>query len=420
MNSIIMRMTHNTECRICNSENLEKFLDLGDVALVSNFIPKELLHKNEPIPNLSIYVCKNCWLAQVIDVPDPEDLFLNDYPYMTRFISTMVEHFAARAKEIIERFDLKDEDLIMDIGSNDGVYLSGFKKHKPNINVLGVDPAPNIVPFAEERGVRSKNVFFTEENAKKLVEEEGSAKVILSTNTFAHIDDLDDFMKGLDIMLDDEGIFIFENPYAIDTILGNQFDTMYYDHVSYYAIHPCKVLFERFGMEIFDVQQTDVHGGSIMVFVKKKDSDIPVTDKPAELLSKERELGFNTMKPYLEFAERVSKFKKDLMKLIIDLKSEGKTIAGYGASARGNVTLSYCGINNNILDYICDKSTFKQGRFTPGTRLEIFPPDKLVKDMPDYTLLVAWNFTDEILKEQEEYRKKGGKFIVPLPELKIV
>jgi|LWDU01.1.fsa_nt_gi SAM-dependent methyltransferase len=415
-----MEITHNKHCRICKSENLEKFLDLGPVALVSNFIPADKLDIKEQIPNLDIYVCKDCWLAQVVDVPDPEELFLNDYPYMTRFISTMVTHFEARAKESIDRFNLQDDDLVMDIGSNDGVYLGGFKKHKPNINVLGVDPAPNIVPFAEERGVRSANIFFTEENAKKLREKEGPAKLILSTNTFAHIDDLDDFVKGLKIMLDDDGVFIFENPYAIDTILGTQFDTMYYDHVSYYAIHPCKVLFERFGMEIFDVKQTDVHGGSIMVYVKKKESSIPVTSKPAEMLAKEKELGFNTMKPYLEFAERVARFKENLMDIITALKAQGKTIAAYGASARGNVTLSYCGLNNTILDYICDKSDFKQGRHTPGTRLEIFAPSKLAETMPDYTLMVAWNFTDEILKEQEEYRKKGGRFIVPLPELKIV
>ena len=413
-----MKITRNRECRICKSKKLEKFLSFGKVALVSSFLKKEQLNKFEQTPELNIYVCTNCWLTQVIDVPDPTVLFLKNYPYFTSFISTMVTHFNQLAKEITERFSLNKSHLVVDIGSNDGVFLNGFKKF--GVPVLGIEPAPNIASVAVARNIETLNIFFTEETAKKIRKERGSAKIILSTNTFAHIDDLDDFCRGLNNLLDDDGAFIFENPYLVDTLLNNEFDTMYYDHVSYYAISPLTVLFKRFNMEIFDVQRTPVHGGSILVFVKKIGSKIPSTKAPKQLINLELKLELNTLKPYYEFAKRVEVFKGKLTSLLGGLKNKDKRVAGYGASARGNVLLSYCQIGVETLDYMVDKSTFKQGLYTPGTHIPIFAPGKVLEDMPDYLLIVAWNFADEIKKQQREYRKRGGKFIIPIPELKII
>lgn len=388
------------------------------MALVSNFLTKEKISQPEQIPNLEIYVCTNCWLAQVIDVPDPEELFLKDYPYFTSFISTMITHFEGIAKEITKRFSLTAKDLVVDVGSNDGVFLNGFKKL--GIPVLGIDPAPEAASIAVSQGIDTFNGFFTQDSAKKLRRERGPAKIILSTNTFAHIDNLDDFVSGLKIFLDDDGAFIFENPYAVDTLAHTEFDTMYYDHVSYFAIRPLKVLFNRFGMEIFDVIKTPVHGGSILVFVKKAGGNIHSTGEAEKLMLLEASEGYNTLKPYREFAIRVADFREKLTALLKKLKTQGSRIAGYGASARGNVLLNYCGIDQKILDYMVDKSTFKQGRWTPGMHIPIFAPEKILEDMPDYLLLVAWNFADEIMEQQKEYKKRGGKFIIPLPEMKIV
>ena len=413
-----MKILHNTKCRICRSEKLEKFLDLGKVAFVSNFLKREDFEKPEHIPDLQIYVCTNCWLAQVIDVPDPEDLFLHDYPYFTSFISTMITHFHNLAGNIITRFNLTPQDLVVDIGSNDGVFLGGFKRF--SILVLGVDPAPVAASIANSRGIETLNVFFTEETAKKIRSERGPAKVIISTNTFAHIDKLDDFISGIKILLDDEGAFIFENPYLVDTLEYTEFDTMYYDHVSYYAIQPLRVLFDRFQMEIFDVKRTPVHGGSILVFVKKAGAKISVTDAAQKLIEFERASGYNAPRVYKEFAARVELFRENLTGLLGKLKNEGNRIVGYGASARGNVLLSYCHIGTETLDYMVDDSTFKQGRYTPGTHIPIVAPEKILKDMPDYVLLVAWNFADEIMDRLEDYKKRGGKYIIPLPAIKIV
>ncbi len=411
-------MTRNKKCRICKSTKLEKFLALGKVALVSSFLKKDQLDEPEQIPDLNIYVCTNCWLVQVIDVPDPTDLFLNNYPYFTSFISTMITHFNNLAAVITKRFDLDKTHLVIDIGSNDGVFLSAFKKL--GIPALGIEPAPNIASVAIARGVETLNIFFTKETAEKIRQTRGPAKLILSTNTFAHIDNLDDFVAGLTILLEDEGVFIFENPYLIDTLLNNEFDTMYYDHVSCYAIKPLTVLFNRFNMEIFDVQRTSVHGGSILVFVKKIGSKIPPTNAVKKLMNLEQKLELNTLKPYVEFSKRVKLFKNKLTSLLRKLKSKGKSIVGYGASARGNVLLSYCHIGTGTLDYMVDKSTFKQGLYTPGTHIPIFAPEKIVKDMPDYLLLIAWNFADEIIAQQQEYKKRGGKFILPIPKIKII
>lgn len=413
-----MKITRNRKCRICKSAKLEKFLALGKVAFVSSFLKKEQLNQFEQKPDLNIYVCTNCWLAQVIDVPDPTELFLNNYPYFTSVISTMITHFNKLAYEITERFSLNNTHLVVDIGSNDGVFLNGFKKL--GVTVLGIEPAPNIASVAVARDIETLNIFFTDKTAKKIRKERGSAKVILSTNTFAHIDDLDDFCLGLNNLLDDEGVFIFENPYLVDTLFNNEFDTMYYDHVSYYAISPLKILFKKFNMEIFDVQQTPVHGGSILVFVKKIRSKIPLTKAPQLLINLEQKLELNTLKPYYEFAKRVKLFKEKFTSLLRSLKNKNKRIVGYGASARGNVLLSYCQIGTETLDYMVDKSTFKQGLYAPGTHIPIFAPEKILEDMPDYLLIVAWNFADEIIKQQREYRKRGGKFIIPIPEIKII
>ena len=415
-----MKITKNTNCRICNSENLEKFLDLGKVGLVSNFIKKEDIKKNELIPKLNVYICKNCWLAQIIDILNPEELFLKDYPYYTGYIATMIDHFDDHAQDITTRFNLDQSSLVVDIGGNDGVFLNGFKKLKKNINLLCVDPAPDIVNHTRKKDIDVFNNFFGEKNADAIKEKYGAADVILSTNTFAHIDNIHDFMKGVKKLLKKDGVFIFENPYIVDILEKLQFDTMYYDHVSNFGIYPLNILFSQFDMTICDVKRTEVHGGSILVFVKNNTNLKKFTDMPEELVALEKSMHLNTITPYTNFSSKVKKLRSEIMNGLRKIKEDKKRIVGYGASARGNTTLCYCNIDTTIIDYIADKNELKQNRYTPLTHIPILNPEKILEDMPDYVLIIAWNFSDEIILQLDEYKKRGGKFIIPIPEFKIV
>ena len=415
-----MKITKNTNCRICNSENLEKFLDLGEVGLVSNFIKKEDIKKNELIPKLNVYICKNCWLAQIIDILNPEELFLKDYPYYTGYITTMIDHFDDHAQDITTRFNLDQNSLVVDIGGNDGVFLNGFKKLKKNINLLCVDPAPDIVNHTRKKDIDVFNNFFGEKNADVIKEKYGAADVILSTNTFAHIDNIHDFMKGVKKLLKKDGVFIFENPYIVDILEKLQFDTMYYDHVSNFGIYPLNILFSQFDMTICDVKRTEVHGGSILVFVKNNTNLKKFTNMPEELVALEKSMHLNTITPYTNFSSKVKKLRSEIMNGLRKIKEDKKRIVGYGASARGNTTLCYCNIDTTIIDYIADKNELKQNRYTPLTHIPILNPEKILEDMPDYVLIIAWNFSDEIILQLDEYKKRGGKFIIPIPEFKIV
>ena len=415
-----MKITKNTNCRICNSENLEKFLDLGEVGLVSNFIKKEDIKKNELIPKLNVYICKNCWLAQIIDILNPEELFLKDYPYYTGYIATMIDHFDGHAQDIATKFNLDQNSLVVDIGGNDGVFLNGFKKLDKNINLLCVDPAPDIVNHTRKKDIDVFNNFFGEKNADVIKEKYGAADVILSTNTFAHIDNIHDFMKGVKKLLKKDGVFIFENPYIVDILEKLQFDTMYYDHVSNFGIHPLNILFSQFDMTICDVKRTEVHGGSILVSVKNNTNLKKFTSMPEELVELEKSMRLNTIAPYTNFSSKVKKLRSEIINGLRRIKGSKKRIVGYGASARGNTTLCYCNIDTTIIDYIADKNELKQNRYTPLTHIPILNPEKILEDMPDYVLIIAWNFADEIILQLDEYKKRGGKFIIPIPEFKIV
>lgn len=345
----------------------------------------------------------------------PEILF-EDYVYLTGMSQTMQRHFYQLALEVVNNFNLSKDDLVIDIGSNDGTLLRGFKQL--GTRTLGIEPATNVALIAEEEGIETINDFFSVELVKNIIKRKGHAKVITGTNVFAHINYLDEILRAVDNLLTSDGIFIIEVPYLVDLLSNTEFDTMYHEHLSYFSLRPLVTLFKRFNMELFDVKRIQVHGGSIRCFIRKASS--PIQNSVYQLLTLEEDLRLNSFNTYREFAVRVRNVRSQLTSLLKKSKREGHKIVGYGATAKGNTLLNYCKIGPDILDYIVDNTPFKQGLYTPGMHIPVVPCDRIVKDLPDYTLLLAWNYLDEILKKEQKYRELGGKFIVPIPEPRIV
>jgi SAM-dependent methyltransferase len=341
-----------------------------------------------------------------------------NYVYIPSTSKTLINHFAQLAKKTVERFNLSEDSLVVDIGSNDGTLLKAFKAH--GVKTLGVEPATNLAKLAEANGIETFNDFFNQQVALEVVNDKGKANVITGTNVFAHVNDLDEFLKGIDILLEDEGTFIIEVPYLVDLLKKMEFDTVYHEHLSYFTVRPLVTLFERFGMKIFDVERIGIHGGSIRVFVKRASALTPVSESVIKLLALEQEYKLDSFETYLTFAAEVASIKERLVELLKRLKSEGKRIVGYGASAKGNTLLNYCKIGTDILDYIVDNIPFKQGRYTPGMHIPVVPEERIMQDKPDYALILAWNFAEEIMAKQQRYKELGGRFIVPVPNPQII
>lgn len=404
-------------CRMCQSKNLYKFLDLGFTPPADQFRRKDQLKEPEIYYPLEVYMCDECGLAQLGHVVSPEVLYRNDYPYESSTTKTGRVHWAAFAQRVVERFNLDSNDLVVDIGSNVGVLLEEFRNQGARIQ--GVDPAANIVMIAKERGIETICDFFNAETAQRILDEKGPASVLTATNVFAHVDDLDALMNNILMLLREDGVFIFEAPYFVNLIKKIEYDTIYHEHLSYFSVKPLLSFFNKFNLEVFDIDLVDIHGGSFRVYVGKK-SRRPVAPVVGQLLREEEEMRLYSHDVLDNFAELVRKNRHDLVWLLQSLRHEGKTVAGVSAPAKGMTLLNYCRIDNELLHVVTEKSTLKIGRFTPGTHIPIVADAYLLDNPPDYALLLAWNFADEIMKNLDEFRKKGGKFIIPIPMPKII
>jgi SAM-dependent methyltransferase len=403
------------ECRICGSNKLFEFLDLNSMPIPNGFVKKEDLNKYEERYPLGVCVCENCWLVQLTHVVPAEIMFKN-YLYIPSTSETMLIHFKTLADETIKKYKMTDKDMVIDIGSNDGTLLSYFKEK--GIKILGIDPASNLVKIANMNGIETIDDFFSKKLAEKVVTDKGQAKVITATNVVAHINDLHDLIAGVEKLLTKDGVFIMEFPYFVDLLSKNEFDTIYHEHLSYFSLIPLIELFKRHNMEIIDLKRTPVHGGSIIITSAKKDN-YKVSSIVKEYIEEEKLKKLNDKIAYIDFSRRVWVIKRDLMSMLRKLKRQGKKVVGYGAAAKGNVMLNYCEINTKLIEYIVDSTSYKQGLYTPGTHIPVFPESKLLEDQPDFVLLLAWNFADEILRKQRTYREKGGQFIITIPYLRL-
>lgn len=408
-----------TSCRACKNSSFVSVLDLGKTPPANSFL--ETIDKRAPDKEfwfpLKVLLCKNCSLLQLKHVVSPKLLFDN-YVYVSSTNKAFTKHFKDFSENVVAMLTLKKGNLIIDIGSNDGILLKPFKSQ--GMRVLGIEPAKDIAKRANQNGIKTIQKFFSPKLAKAIVKKYGPAKVVTANNVFAHIDDLDKVIIGVKILLEDDGVFIIEVPYLVDFLRKNLFDTVYHEHLSYFAIHPLKGLFERLGMKIFAVRKVRSHGGSIRVFVKKNSRKYKVNSSVSRYIGLERELKLHTLIPYRLLSKRIENNKKKLKNLLLSLKRQRKQIVGYGAPAKGNTLLNYFGISKRVLDYIVDDSVYKQGLYTPGTHIPVVAPRALYRDQPDYILILAWNFAQPIMKTHQEYKRLGGAFIIPVPYPKII
>jgi SAM-dependent methyltransferase len=387
---------------------------LGSTPLANSLLKAEELNEPESRYPLDLVFCPDCKLVQITETVPPEKLF-RDYLYFSSFSDTMLNHAKGLAERLTSSRNLGDRSLVLEIASNDGYLLQHYKRS--GVPVLGIEPAVNVARVAQEKGVPTLCEFFGSDLAFGLRDQGQLADVIHAHNVLAHVPDLNGFVAGIWTLLKDDGIAVIEVPYLKNLIDGCEFDTIYHEHLCYFSLTSLACLFRRNGLEIRDVERVPIHGGSLRLFVGKGDHS---ESSVLTLLKDEDDAGMGDISYYLGFARRVQYLKESLLSFLCYLKSRGDRIAAYGAAAKGSTLLNYFGIGNEVIDFVVDRSTFKQGRYMPGVHLPIHSPEMLLREMLDYVLLLTWNFADEILAQQREYRERGGHFIIPIPEVMTV
>ena len=402
-------------CRLCESTDLKPVLSLGRTPLADALLSEEQLKQPEVVFPLEVVFCPECGLMQITETVSPEVLFCREYPYYSSFSDALLKHSRENALGLIESRKLNANSLVVELASNDGYLLKNFVEK--GIPVLGIDPAEGPARAAQQAGVPTLCTFFGEALAQQLRAEGRQADVIIANNVLAHVPDLKGFVRGIRTLLKETSVAVIEVPYAKDLVDHCEFDTIYHEHLCYFTITSLNHLFRRHSLFLNDVKRLKIHGGSVRLFVEKNEN---VQDAVKEHLANEKAEGADRIEYYRDFAARVQNIRESLRKLLGGLKREGKRIAAYGAAAKGSTLINYVDISKDWVDFVVDRNTHKQGRYMPGKHWPILDPAHLVKEMPDYVLLLSWNFADEILKQQELYRQKGGKFIVPIPEVRVV
>lgn len=403
-------------CRSCGKRGLQLILSLGNMPLANALLTEEQLSQPEPTYPLDLVYCPSCTLVQITETVPPEVLF-REYTYFSSFSDTMLEHAQQLVQHLIATLNLSSESLVVELASNDGYLLQFFLP--AGIPVLGIEPASNVAEVARKKGIPTINEFFDKQLALQLRQQGKQADVIIANNVLAHVADLHGFVEGIRILLKPDGTAVFEVAYVKDMIDADAFDQIYHEHLCYYSLTALNRLLESHQLRVVGVEKIPTHGGSLRVYVQHYDGASP--DSRVEALLREEQLwGVHRFASYKSFAERVQQRRQNLVRLLQRLKADGHRLAGYGAAAKGTVLLNYFRIGKDLIDFIVDRNPHKQGRFVPGVRLPIYDPSKLLEEMPDYTLILAWNWAEEIIKQQSEYRQRGGRFILPAPSVKVI
>lgn len=404
-------------CRICNNNDLKKVISLGKTPLANSLLSEEELGYNEELYPLEVMYCNNCHLSQLSCVVSPEIMF-GDYPYVTSTTETFKKHFSDMAEKISKEFNLNNGSLAIDIGSNDGLILKKFKEL--GIRVIGIEPAKNIVEIARKDGIDTINDFLNENVVEDIIRIKGKADVITANNVFAHINNIKEVTDNVKSLLKDNGIFVIEVQYLIDNMRNLTFDNIYHEHLSYFTVTSLNEFFKRQNMEILKVEHNNSHGGSLRVFTQKNKSIHSIDNSVYEFLEKEKIFGVNKIETYEMFAKQVYNIRTTLQEFIRKIKKENKRIVGYGSPAKATTLLNFCGFNSNDINYIIDDNKLKQGKTVPGVRIPITNKEMVEKVQPDYMIILAWNFAEEIIRKNEKYQKQGIKFIIPLPKPTII
>jgi SAM-dependent methyltransferase len=407
-----------TTCRFCGTPLEHVFADLGMSPLANNYLSEEELTQAERFYPLRAMVCHNCFLVQLEDYETPEAIF-SDYAYFSSYSSSWLEHARRYSQMVIERFGLDESSRVVEIASNDGYLLKNFVER--GIPALGVEPAANVAEVAEQNGVPTLVKFFGQETAREVAADPGPANLIVGNNVLAHVPDLNDFVGGMKTLLAPGGVITMEFPHLWHLIEDNEFDTIYHEHFSYLSWLTVSKVFEAHDLTLFDVEELPTHGGSLRIFAQHSEDDAkPLTERAHEMAEREREAGYEQLDTYVGYAETVKQAKWDLVNFLIAEKREGKRIAAYGAPAKGNTLLNYCGIRTDLIDFTADLSPHKQGRYLPGTHIPILAPEAIAEAKPDLVLILPWNLKDEIVEQLSFVREWGGQFVVRAPKLAVL
>jgi hypothetical protein len=407
------------QCRFCDTPLRHLFLSLGASPLSNSYLSVDDLHKMEPCYPLDVYICENCLLVQLDEFEKAEDIFHAGYAYFSSYSDSWLKHCECYVEMMVQRFGLNEKTFVVEIASNDGYLLQYFKGRK--IPILGIEPAANTAHVAQEKGIPTEVTFFDRVYAEKMRQKGQQADLIIGNNVLAHNPNLNDFVRGLKIALKADGLITMEFPYLVRLMEETQFDTIYHEHFSYFSFLSVERIFRQHGLTIFDVEELPTHGGSLRIYgAHVEDQSKSTSPRVGELKAREISEGYGNIDHYLTFGQKVQSVKRNLLQLLIGLKSEGKKIVGYGAPAKGNTLLNYCGIRTDFLDYTVDRSPHKQNCYLPGSRIPIKHPDQIRADRPDYVLILPWNIKEEIISQMEHIKEWGGRFIVPIPDAHII